>query len=255
MSIEYNNIGIEQEGDILFVTVGKFKLFLKHGKTGQDAYFLYSHLMFTARLQKTNTVKAVNQYLRNATGWTKERLSKAKKLLNDFGLIKTITRTDQSGRIIGWYIEVKVSTTVRETSCLENQDTGNLPQMLKPEKKCLNNKEKEGFKTHCYKKFVKPSIPEIQEHLNEKGINNFDAEQFYNFYESKNWMIGKNKMSSWKAAVATWEKRNTQKPKKDNRSFRERNPFYENMTPEQRQKIIDRCNEKKINMADFGITE
>jgi hypothetical protein len=30
------------------------------------------------------------------------------------------------------------------------------------------------------------------------------GEKFWNFYESKNWMIGKNKMKNWKAAIKTW---------------------------------------------------
>jgi hypothetical protein len=35
-----------------------------------------------------------------------------------------------------------------------------------------------------------------------------DAESFVAFYESKDWMIGKNKMKNWKSAIVTWEKRN-----------------------------------------------
>ena len=27
----------------------------------------------------------------------------------------------------------------------------------------------------------------------------------YDFYESKGWMVGKNRMKDWKAAVRTWE--------------------------------------------------
>ena len=42
--------------------------------------------------------------------------------------------------------------------------------------------------------------------------NNIDAEGFIDFYESKGWQIGKEKMKSWKACVRTWEKRETKKP-------------------------------------------
>lgn len=34
-----------------------------------------------------------------------------------------------------------------------------------------------------------------------------DAQKFIDFYASKAWMIGKNPMKDWKAAVRTWEKR------------------------------------------------
>ena len=36
--------------------------------------------------------------------------------------------------------------------------------------------------------------------------NGVDPQAFVDFYESKGWMIGKNKMRDWKAAVRTWEK-------------------------------------------------
>jgi len=55
------------------------------------------------------------------------------------------------------------------------------------------------------KKFKKPTTEEIQNYCKERN-NNVDAEKFYNFYESKGWMVGKNKMKDWKAAVRTWEK-------------------------------------------------
>jgi len=31
------------------------------------------------------------------------------------------------------------------------------------------------------------------------------AQQFFDFYESKGWMIGKNKMKDWKAAARRWK--------------------------------------------------
>ena len=63
----------------------------------------------------------------------------------------------------------------------------------------VNNKES--------KKFVKPTIEEIQEYCLERK-NGINANAFYDFYESKNWMIGKNKMKDWKACIRTWEQRN-----------------------------------------------
>ena len=53
------------------------------------------------------------------------------------------------------------------------------------------------------KAFVKPTIEEIQAYIDEKGVA-VDAERFYHFYESKGWMVGKNKMKSWTSAIQTW---------------------------------------------------
>lgn len=53
--------------------------------------------------------------------------------------------------------------------------------------------------------FVIPEIQEIIEYCKERN-NGVDAERFFDFYESKGWVIGKNKMKDWKATVRTWEK-------------------------------------------------
>lgn len=60
-------------------------------------------------------------------------------------------------------------------------------------------------------RFKKPSVNDIIDYCKERN-NNIDAEAFIDFYESKDWKIGKNKMKDWKAAVRTWERRETKKP-------------------------------------------
>lgn len=54
-------------------------------------------------------------------------------------------------------------------------------------------------------RFVPPTIDEISEYCRERK-NNINPERFFDFYECKGWMVGKNKMKDWKAAVRTWEK-------------------------------------------------
>lgn len=51
--------------------------------------------------------------------------------------------------------------------------------------------------------FVKPTVEEVRAYIAEKGYS-VDAEKFWNFYEAKDWYIGKNKMKRWHNAVATW---------------------------------------------------
>lgn len=53
--------------------------------------------------------------------------------------------------------------------------------------------------------FQVPTLLEIQTYCKERQ-NTVDASKFFNFYESKGWMVGKNKMKNWKAAIHTWEK-------------------------------------------------
>ena len=54
-------------------------------------------------------------------------------------------------------------------------------------------------------RFVPPTVEEVEAYCRERN-NDIDAEAFVAFYESKGWMIGKNKMKNWKMAVVTWEK-------------------------------------------------
>lgn len=53
--------------------------------------------------------------------------------------------------------------------------------------------------------FQKPTLEQVKEYCEARN-NNVNPEHFIDFYESKNWMIGKNKMKDWKACVRTWEK-------------------------------------------------
>lgn len=61
-------------------------------------------------------------------------------------------------------------------------------------------------------RFTPPTVEEVREYCNERK-NNVDPETFINFYESKGWFVGKNKMKDWKASVRTWE-RNRKKEEK-----------------------------------------
>ncbi len=78
--------------------------------------------------------------------------------------------------------------------------------------KCIHSIDKNSIDKNSIeynkRKFTKPTIEEIQEYCKERN-NGINAEAFYDFYESKDWYVGKNKMKDWKACVRTWEKRNT----------------------------------------------
>ena len=105
----------------------------------------------------------------------------------------------------------------------EGQTNGNQRATTKEIKN--DNKEKNdnnilGEKT---KRFIPPTIDEIKFYCQERK-NNVEAERFFNFYEMKGWMIGKNKMKDWKAAVRTWEGntyslRNRDTSERDNRNI------------------------------------
>lgn len=57
------------------------------------------------------------------------------------------------------------------------------------------------------KKFIKPTIEEIQAYCLERQ-NSVIPSKFFNYYESNGWKVGKASMKDWKAAVRTWETNN-----------------------------------------------
>ena len=57
------------------------------------------------------------------------------------------------------------------------------------------------------RKFQKPTAQEVTEYAESIGYDALDGQYFVDSYEAKNWMIGKNKMRNWKAAVRTWKAR------------------------------------------------
>lgn len=99
-----------------------------------------------------------------------------------------------------------LSDTIRNNT-LDNTDDNTHDTTCDTEYK--NNKNikdnREGKSGKSEKRFSPPSIEEVDSYIREKGYT-VDAERFVNFYESKGWYVGKNKMKNWRAAVATWQK-------------------------------------------------
>ena len=70
--------------------------------------------------------------------------------------------------------------------------------------------------------FVAPSLQEVKNYISEKGYT-VDAQRFIDFYEAKGWMIGKNKMKDWRAAVRTWMRRPDEPQKQTTYEMRKTN--------------------------------
>lgn len=59
--------------------------------------------------------------------------------------------------------------------------------------------------TPTRKRFSPPTVEDVYSYCLERG-NQVDPQRFVDYYTSNGWMVGKNKMKDWKAAVRTWEK-------------------------------------------------
>jgi uncharacterized protein YdaU (DUF1376 family) len=56
-------------------------------------------------------------------------------------------------------------------------------------------------------RFEKPTLLELKTYMTEIGMADV-SEKWFDYYESNGWLVGKNKMKNWKAAVRTWKNNN-----------------------------------------------
>lgn len=83
---------------------------------------------------------------------------------------------------------------------------------IKEENKKENNKKESIDSKKEKTRFIKPTLEQIKEFIEEKKLLYIDAEEYYNYFESVGWVVGKNRpMKSWKASCMTWN--NKHKPK------------------------------------------
>ena len=101
-----------------------------------------------------------------------------------------------------------VQTKVREIS---EKSPPEIEIELEKEIKIEKEIDSSASTTTKRKRFEKPTLSEIEQYCIERN-NNINAEQFYDYYESNGWKVGKNSMKDWKAAVRTWERSEYRKP-------------------------------------------
>lgn len=150
---------------------------------------------------------ASNKYLSELFNIEEETISrKLSKLVNKKYI--TIDYERRGCEVINRKIRL---TKISIHDCQKYQST--IDEKVKDNNTSINNtsiNKKEIYK----ERFVKPTIEEIEEYCKERN-NGIDAVMFYNFYESKDWMIGKNKIKNWKSCIITWERNRKQKVKQD----------------------------------------
>jgi hypothetical protein len=66
--------------------------------------------------------------------------------------------------------------------------------------------DKDSVGSERQSRFIPPTLEDVSAYCLERK-NKVDPQVFIDFYESKGWMIGRNKMKNWKAAVRTWERK------------------------------------------------
>lgn len=145
-------------------------------------------------------------------GWSINKVIRFKKLLEQLG--KARFDGDTYGDSIGTLITIEkyekyqvgklkdgdTNETTDETTRGDTNETTDGDNINKVKKV---NKVKNNI-------FKPPTVQQVEEYCRKRG-NGVDAERFIDFYESKGWMVGQNKMKDWKAAVRNWERNGASK--------------------------------------------
>jgi len=100
--------------------------------------------------------------------------------------------------------------------CVSNALASNSHMQVDKSRVDKNKKKSRGFTPPVTKTERFAFLQEVSEYA--KSIDfDLDSQHWIDFYTSKGWMIGKNKMKDWKACVRTWKSKDgksTSKPEK-----------------------------------------
>lgn len=177
-----------------------------------------ARILFCYLASKPDNWKIINQDIITNLNISSDSIAKYFNELLETGWITREREINEKGQYCGGYnytiySEPKVCLLGKNPNTekvLIRKNSGNNNNIISINNiKTTNNMDIILAEEKAPKNFVKPTIEEIASYCKEKSVN-IDANQFYYFYESKGWMIGKNKMKNWKAAIMTW-KRNSQK--------------------------------------------
>lgn len=142
------------------------------------------------------------------------------------GSIKDKFKTDPAGNFFNERLEIEKEKRLKYTKSRKNNKEGKNQYSVHTDGHMTSHMENENTNENEDENrkgvqgetgFIKPKVEDVIAYLSENGINSpIEAEKFVDFYTSKNWMVGKNKMKDWKAAVRNWFRNSLQKSQTKN---------------------------------------
>lgn len=107
--------------------------------------------------------------------------------------------------------EQKLNTCATDAMSKTNrEEESRVEKRREEERKVEQNSVQNASAFGKAKCFEPPTLQEV-EHYCQKRKNEVDAQKFIDFYQSKGWMVGRNKMKDWQASIRTWEREEKQK--------------------------------------------
>ncbi len=100
--------------------------------------------------------------------------------------------------------DVKTNLNTVVVDDTENLQTENQENDFQEETTTTQEKQNK-TETEKSNRFTKPTVEQIKKYCDERK-NAVNAQYFFDYYESKGWLVGKTPMKNWQAAVRTWER-------------------------------------------------
>lgn len=176
----------------------------------EDHKFMYKGEQMVAKRGQINRSMAS---LAERWGWSK---SKATRFFNDLkadGMVTIESDHNRTTITIENYASMQDSWKTNDSRAEDERNTNE--SRAEDERKHTNNEKNEKNEKKVIgqpvplRKVIPPTLDMVYQYCEERH-NNIDPYYFYDYYESRNWMLGKTKMKDWQATIRTWEKKNFQ---------------------------------------------
>ena len=128
-----------------------------------------------------------------------------KRVINDYKLFTVASKKIHSKSCLARLTVRKgISEQNRQNAILRwNKRNKDNATALPPQSEGNASKVKES-KVNIYKHFVPPTLEEVTSYCKERN-NTVNPSKWLAHYEANGWLVGRNKMKNWKAAIRTWE--------------------------------------------------
>ena len=177
--------------------------------SGSAQLLYYTLLGINNRCAWNEWFSRTNVSLSGRMGVSEKVLIRARNELKTLGLIDFVT-SKKRGTCTKYSILYSTKSSTKEVQKQYKSSTKEVQKEDINRYKTKTKKEKDISDDISKKKFTPPTVEEVKEYCDSRN-NSVDPEKFVDFYASKGWMVGKNKMKDWEAAVRTWEHGNNKK--------------------------------------------
>lgn len=189
-------------------------------KYGVNAAVIFNHISYWLEKNAANntnyydgeywTYSSIKGFKQIFHYMSENQIRTALKKLTDNDVLKTGNYNKLAYDRTLWYAFGKIGKSIWEKSQMEIEKItngnyenhkpipDNITDNITDNNKQINNNTS---------RFIPPTSNDVYKYCIEKGYIYVNPDAFVEFYGSKGWMVGKNKMTNWRMSVSGWNRR------------------------------------------------